>query len=170
MQVELPIGTVDLGHACVGCGNVATTQVELEAKTGIDLVLVSFNYVINTPAPVCARCRSRHRVWFWSLAFGLIGLIVAMVMVYALFFHATYGESGASFLVIPSLLILYWARNHLDGFVDKHVLHVYAKSLSKKRNAITFWFRDPNLARATQARSAGRTPEKPNWNLDVNAV
>lgn len=170
MNVEFPIGTVDLGHACVGCGAIATQSVEIEAKQGIDLVLIAFNHVVTMHAPVCDECRTRHRVLFWGTTAGMLGFIVVMVAVYAVFFHPTYGESGMSRLVIPVMAILYWGRNRLDPFVDKRVLHVCSKSLSKKRNTVTLWFRDPNLAQATQARAAGRTPQEPNWDLDVNAV
>lgn len=170
MNVEFPIGTVDFGDACVGCGAIATQDVDIDAKQGIDLIFVSFSHVVTLPAPVCDECRIRHRVWFWAATAGLIGFIVTMIAVYALFIHPTYGESGSSWLVLPVLAILYWGRNQLEPFVDKRVLHVYAKSLSKKRNTVTLWFRDPNLAQAMKARAAELTPQTPDWDIDVNAV
>ncbi|WNG40525.1 hypothetical protein F0U61_47685 [Archangium violaceum] len=151
-ELEVLVTKVDLGtEFCVGCGMDSDGPIEIDARCGVDLLLVGWSMERSVMLSGCASCRRKLRLLSFTLyvltwvTFGL-GLLgpaeVGGVDVWPL----------RSAMMILSIGALFYQHNWGSQFVDDRVLGIFARSLSADGTRVVLRVRKPGLLRELERR------------------
>lgn len=143
--VELPVAAIRFPPgACVGCSRPATKTAELEASTGLDLIVVGFAVTRTLIAPACRACKTRRIL----LPFAAYAAPILAVL-YCIFGPqlAPEGENDPlklaclAFAVLSALGLMRWGAR----VFDRYVFGISVVSLSKDTTRVRLRVRDTGL-------------------------
>lgn len=150
----LPLSTLTFPGRCVACDKKSTATYSLEARRGVELIVLRWSTTRLVPVPTCSGCRLKRRV-IGSLTF-LFWLGIGFALIYRS------SVQLPAYMDWPGLPFLLWLAtfpfftNYEDRLIDRFVLGVTAWRLESDLSHARFRFRDRHLAAEVAALTEGR--------------
>ena len=153
--IDLPPSSITFPERCTACGEAPETQRTLEIKKGIDLILFDFQSEVEVRILVCRSC-GRRRKWTGILVYAVL---VAGVITTGVTGYMKLDNEGATPLSLGLFALffamIYFARNRLEGWLDRVLLGVSGVTFSDSGN-VRLRFEEAALADEVEKMSSSR--------------
>ena len=153
-RVDFQTETIVTPGNCVNCRQPASTTINVECSSGVDLILFKVWRWHDFEFPVCSWCkRRRQTVGTLGIVFAVlaaIGWIMSMFVFEGFVLRFMPRELWLCMVLVGFFAAAYFARNLMTSALDAWLLGVCGVRLTKQGVA-TLWFRDDELANEIKA-------------------